>query len=246
VSEFEPLQPFDLDAIDVGEPEPLAAERPGAGFTAPPAPPAIPSAPPPPPVATTTTTTTTPPPPTPSPDAGALDTGWHTAAQGPAPTPPPGSDPWASVPRTNPPAPQVADEVPVPSPVLRPAPTGEVYRSGASIDVVPAERSTPVEERVVRQSVRYDEPVEKAPSYMASVVAADIAARGDEPTTTTPATAASPWDSDTGPAATLDLDALAPSAPPPRTATPAPGPASAPTPARPRPRPRPSTSSKRS
>ena len=45
--------------------------------------------------------------------------------------------------------------------LVKGAPDVVLARSGRTVHV-PAERSMPVEERVVRQSVRYDEPVEKA------------------------------------------------------------------------------------
>jgi hypothetical protein len=66
---------------------------------------------------------------------------WEAAGQGPAPAPRPSSNPWANIPRNATPAPQFGDLLPPPpSPVLRPAPTGEIYRSGSAVDVVPAER----------------------------------------------------------------------------------------------------------
>jgi hypothetical protein len=242
VGEFEPLQPFELCAFDMNEPDPLPAERPGAGFTAPPAPPVTaappPSPPPPPPLADAPMSPPNAPPPpvaeapTPTP-AGAEPSGTAGPALATSDAAP-DSDPWGKVPRTSTPAPRPAEEAATPSPVLRPAPTGEVYRSGASVDVIPAERTAPVEERVVRQSVRYDEPIEGAPSYMASVVAAHIAAQAEATATATPAPISSPWDDDAGPAATLDLDAGPAMAPPsPRPATPAPAatpPAPPPTP----------------
>jgi hypothetical protein len=216
VSDYEPLEPFDAATEPEAAPFDLS-QRPGAGFTAPPAPPSlVPPGPPGPPA---------------------------TAPS--APPGPPGDvarPPWLSL---VPPAPshiEVSAAPPAPadllappasmaeapaSPVLRTPLSGEVYRSGASVDVLPplrtpaaeppGPRAAPIEERVVRQSVRYDEPVDTSPAFVASVHAKSVAVSEEKaPTTAAERRVASPWDSDSGPAAAIDLDAR----PSPATPTP--------------------------